>query len=181
MLKNNEIRDLFQPLIGQKAWGGKVGWGSFVTIEFGPKHLENHHFHGEWHFWLYQCDWELRSGDRLLADSEQKKRIMQLAVDNVNEAELTDFFFDSRQVLSTLTFGRQLRLTCKPYPDAAPDEECWMLFMPDQQVSILRASGLKVEPAHRRPTQALARQAKFTVTRERRVAFRKKNHAERSV
>lgn len=157
MLRNKEIQDLFEPLIGQKAWGGKIGWGSFVTIEFGTKHLQEHHFHGDWHLWVYQCDWELRSGERLLANSESKKRIMQLAVDNLNENELTDFSFDVRQMLSSLTFGRQLRLSCKPYPDATPDEECWMLFMPDRQVASLRASGLKLESANRAGTRSLVR------------------------
>ncbi|HEX8816801.1 MAG TPA: hypothetical protein VF753_14990 [Terriglobales bacterium] len=148
MSKKREIQDLFQPLIGQKAWGGKVGWGSFVTIEFGARHLEDHHFHGDWHLWLYQCDWELRSGERLIAHSESKKRVMQLAIDNLNETLLTDFSYDARRMLSTLTFGRQLRLACKPYPDATPDEECWMLFLPDRQVASLRASGLELGPAH---------------------------------
>lgn len=157
MLKNREIENLFQPLLGQKAWGGKVGWGSFVTVEFGAKHLGDRHFHGDWHLWLYQCDWELRSGERLLANSESKKRIMRLAVDNLNQAELTDFSFDARQMLSTLTFDRQLHLSCKPYPDATPNEECWILFMPDRQVASLRGSGLKLEPADRAEARSLAR------------------------
>ena len=153
MLKKREIQDLFRPLIGQKAWGGKVGWGSFVTIEFGARHLEDRHFHGDWHLWLYQCDWELRSGERLLAHSESKKGIMQLAINNLNEAQLTDFSFDARQMTSTLTFGRQLHLACKPYPDATPDEECWMLFMPNQKVASLRSSGLELVTA-RAPSHA---------------------------
>jgi len=153
MLKKREIQDLFRPLIGQKAWGGKIGWGSFLTIEFGARHLEDHRFHGDWHLWLYQCDWELRSGRRLLAHSESKKRIMQLAINNLNDAQLTNFSFDARQMLSTLTFGRQLHLTCKPYPDATPDEECWMLFMPNQQVASLRSCGLEMQPA-RAPSRA---------------------------
>lgn len=168
MLKNKDIRDLFQPVIGQRAWGGKVGWGSFVTIEFGAKHLEDHHFHGDWHLWLYQCDWELRSGERLLAHSESKKRIMQLAVDNLNEVELTDFSFDARQMVSTLTFGRQLRLTCKPYSDATADEDCWMLFMPDRQVASLRASGLKFEAAGRIDREGFGGEGEVIGTRGRR-------------
>jgi len=157
MLKNKQIEELFQPLIRQKAWGARIGWGSFVTIEFGARHLDDHHYHGDWHLWLYQCDWELRSGERLLAHSESKKRIMQLAIDNLNGTELTDVSFDTRQVLTAFTFNRQLHLTCKPYTDAASDEECWMLFMPDRQVASLQESGLKVEPADRTGTRSLAR------------------------
>ena len=142
-----QIEALFHPLIGQKAWGASIGYGSFVTIEFGRRHRFDHHDHGEWHLWLYQCDWELHSGKRLLAHSESKKHFMELAIDNLNERNLTGMSFDSRLMRTVFTFDNDLHLACKPYPDADPDEEYWMLFLPDQQVVSLRESGLKREPA----------------------------------
>ncbi len=158
MQKEKQIKVLFQPLIGIKAWGASIGWGSFVTIEFGQKHLSDHHYHGDWHLWLYQCDWELRSDGRLIAHSESQKHIMQLAIENLNGTELTDQSFDSQNGLTEFTFDNHLHLPCKPYPDAAPDEDWWMLFMPDQQVASLSGSGLKLEPAGRtRPGSVVRR------------------------
>jgi hypothetical protein len=152
-----QIEALFHPLIGQKAWGASVGYGSFVTIEFGRKHRYHRRDHGEWHLWLYQCDWELHSRDRLLAHSESKKHVMQLAIDNLNGAALTKLSFDPQLMRTDFAFDNDLHLGCKPYPDADADEEYWMLFMPDQQVASLRESGLRFEPADQTQTRSLVR------------------------
>jgi|SRR5690349_1549933 hypothetical protein len=152
-----QVESLFRPVIGQKAWGASIGWGSFVTIEFGSKHLFNHHYHGEWHLWLYQCDWQLYSGQRLLANSESKKRIMQVAAENINGTALERASFDERKMASEFRFGEELRLVCQPYADATPDEESWILFLPDQQVVSLRKSGLHSEPQSSKPDKSLAR------------------------
>jgi hypothetical protein len=146
MQLKKQIEALFQPLIGQKPWRASVGWGSFVTLEFGPKRLYNRHYHGDWHIWLYQCDWSLNSNGRCLADSESKKKLMQLAIDNLNGSELTDVSFDSQRKITEFVFGNDLHLRCKPYANAAADEEYWILFTPDRQVASLRKSGLKHEP-----------------------------------
>ncbi|MGA7219899.1 MAG: hypothetical protein WBX38_16385 [Candidatus Sulfotelmatobacter sp.] len=157
MQLKREVDKLFRPLIGQKAWGASVGHGSFVTIEFGPRRLDHHHYHGEWHLWLYLCDWELRSKNRLLAHSESKRKLMQLAVDNLNGLELRDIRFDSHRMATEFAFDNNLLLQCKPYADAAPDEELWMLFMADGQVAKLKGAELKCEPADSTPVARLAR------------------------
>ena len=142
---NKEIQELFRPLLGQKAWGAKVGWGSFVTIEFGSKRLQHHHYHGDWHLWLYQCDWTLRSQTHEMANSESKKGLMQTAIDNLNDRQLLETFFDQQHGATEFLFEGNLRLRCQPYTDAEPTEECWMLFMPDKQVANLSQEGLKYE------------------------------------
>jgi hypothetical protein len=157
MRLKKQVDTLFQPLIGQKAWGASLGWGSFVTIEFGRKHLYHRHYHGEWHLWLYLCEWELRSNDRVLAHSESKKRVMQLAIDNLNGAELRGFAFDSQRMITEFTFDHDLHLQCRPYADAASDDECWMLFMPDRQVASLRGSRLRYKAMDRVPALSVAR------------------------
>jgi hypothetical protein len=147
MRLKTQIEALFRPLIGQKAWGASVGYGSFVTAEFGRKRLYHGHYHGEWHLWLYLCEWNLHSKVRKLADSESKKRVMQLAVANLNGATLTDLTFDPQSMATSLTFDHDLHLRCKPFDDPVPDEEYWMLFMPDGNVASLFESGIKLNPA----------------------------------
>jgi len=140
-----EIEILFQPLVGQRAWGAKVGWGSFVTIEFGSKRLQDHHYHGDWHLWLYQCDWTLKSKTHELANSDSKRGLMQTAVDNLNNLELESLAFEPQQMRTEFIFQGDLRLRCQPYSDAEPNEEFWMLFMPDKRVASLAARGLRYE------------------------------------
>jgi hypothetical protein len=142
-----EIETLFQPLVGKKAWGAKIGWGSFVTIEFGPKRLQHHHYHGDWHLWLYQCDWALQSKTHELANSESKRGLMHAAIDNLNRLELEGLNFEPQQMWTEFIFQGGLQLKCQPYPDAEPNEACWMLFMPDKKVASLVARGLKYEPS----------------------------------
>ncbi|MFZ0322452.1 MAG: hypothetical protein WAL56_25220 [Candidatus Sulfotelmatobacter sp.] len=157
MQLKREIGTLFQPLIGQKAWGASVGNGSFVTIEFGEKRLYRRHYHGQWHLWLYLCEWDLTSNDRLLARSESKRKVMQLAIDNLNGLELRSFAFDSQRMATEFGFELNVSLRCRPYTDAAPDEDCWVLFMPDGQVARLRGAELKYEPMDRVPVTSLIR------------------------
>lgn len=140
-----QVETLFQPLLGQEAWGAKVGWGSFVTIEFGPKRLQHHRYHGHWHLWLYQCDWTLNSETHEMANSESRRELMQAAIDNLNKLELIDISFDQQKMATEFVFKGDLSLRCQPYPDAEPDEQCWMLFMPDKQVASLVARGLRYE------------------------------------
>jgi hypothetical protein len=142
-----EIEKLFRPLIAQRTWGAKVGWGSFVTLEFGARHLRDHHYHGDWHLWLYQCDWTLRSENHEMANSESKRGVMQTAIDNLEGLKLTHVSFDQDRMATEFVFDENLRMRCQSYPDAPPDEECWMLFMPDEQVATLQPSGLTFEPA----------------------------------
>jgi hypothetical protein len=156
MQLKKQIDSLLRPLIGQKAWGASVGWGSFVTIEFGSKRLHHRHYPGDWHLWLYQCEWDLSSNGRLLAHSESKKKVMQLAIDNLNGAELKSFSFDSQRMMTGFSFDNDLRLSCKPYRDAVPDEQCWILFTPDRQAASLREGGIKYEPTDRIPEASLA-------------------------
>jgi len=151
MQLKRQIDTLLRPLIGQKAWGASVGWGSFVTIEFGPKRLYQRHFHGDWHLWLYQCEWELNS-----SGSESKKKVMQLAVENLNGAELKSFSFDSQRMSTKFSFDNDLHLSYKPYPDAVPDEQCWILFTPNRQATSLRESGLRYEAMDVIPEASLA-------------------------
>src|SRR5579864_8629775 len=104
MKLKKDVEILFRPLIGQRAWGTKLGWGSFVTIEFGPRRLQHRHYHGDWHLWLYQCDWTLNSETHEMANSESKKGLMQAAIDNLNDRELLDISFDEQQMSTEFVF-----------------------------------------------------------------------------
>src|SRR6516225_7109702 len=122
-----EIQKVFRDLIGLKAWRPAIGWGGFVTIEFGDKRLVNHHYHGEWHLWLYQCEWELYSNSRQLAHSEVGKHVMKLAIDNLDNKKFLGVQFHADSMVTEFIFDSKLRLVCRPYDDATEDEEFWLL------------------------------------------------------
>jgi len=70
---------------------------------------------------------------------------MELAIGNLQGTVLTGFSFNWRAKVSEFTFEDYLHLTCRPYADAAPDEDYWILFMPNRQAASLQESGLKYE------------------------------------
>jgi len=78
-----EVQAKVNQLLGQKAWGVSLGYGSFLTIEFGqplPSNNEQQKIHGEWHLWLYNCAWRLEEGDKILAASEDERNNLEVAV-----------------------------------------------------------------------------------------------------
>jgi hypothetical protein len=75
-------------LIGQKAQGCWIGYGSTLFLEFGePQPVEElqHHANGEWSL---RCDqiivWRIEQGDSVLAGSEDDRETMESAIQKMN-------------------------------------------------------------------------------------------------
>ena len=148
----------FAPLIGRPCWQVKPGYGSFITLEFGEPHLEirepkdaapdaspkvreifsqrNVTVRGEWHLWVYCCNWSILNTDQIVGcsdDNESFGTATQFLDGQALTAAATDssassqFFFDLGGLLTTT-----------PYDD---DSEQWMLYQPDGNVLSLRANG----------------------------------------
>ena len=87
MKREDLIRLTFEHVYGLPCWNAKSGWGSFLTMEFGLPHLEIREpsppkpdwslrtrrsqarrlvvVHGEWHLWIYCCEWKVHTGKKL--------------------------------------------------------------------------------------------------------------------
>lgn len=77
----------FAPVIGQKAQGCRLGYGSVLFLEFGepqPLDARQNHPSGEWSLWCDQILWRLEQRDRVLAGSEDNRYIMKRAVEEIN-------------------------------------------------------------------------------------------------
>jgi hypothetical protein len=77
----------FAPLIGQKAQGCWLGYGSVLFLEFGePQPLRDREQHprGEWGLWCDQILWRVEQGDRVLAGCEDDDAIMDSAIQQIN-------------------------------------------------------------------------------------------------
>lgn len=113
-----KINQIIQPLLGNNAWGVKLGIGSFITMEFGaPIIKRSKRIHGEWHLWIYCCGWYLENQNHIFIGSEDPREILKSEVtvleghclENIiisPPAFETNFMFSNGKVLHTfpLTF-----------------------------------------------------------------------------
>jgi hypothetical protein len=142
-----EIRHYFQPVFGTPPWRVKLGVGSFLTFEFGPRIRANGHLHGQWHLWIYLSNWTLFRGDRQLVDSEADRKLITISTRRLEGKPLTDIDFSARTRRTTFSFG-DFRLVVSPadYLDN-PDERdhYWIFFMPGNKVLSVGPVGMRVE------------------------------------
>jgi len=89
-----DLRQYFHPIFGTSPWRVKLGVGSFLTFEFGPRIRANHHVHGKWHLWIYLSNWELFHRDRPLVDSDTERRVMVVSpADYLENPDDRDYFW----------------------------------------------------------------------------------------
>src|SRR5436305_1318277 len=93
---SHPLRRAFVPLIGLPAWFVHQGYGSFLTLEFGAPHLRVREpraargnvsekvkklflkrrvsVKGEWHLWIYCCQWRVSDDGQEIAWSDSPDR-----------------------------------------------------------------------------------------------------------
>ena len=148
----------FRKLYGMPCWNVKQGYGSFLTLEFGEPHLVVReprtptrktskrvreslarrlvYLRGDWHLWIYCCDWAIYDRRQQIVTSEGPKRKIKQAADFLNGQALQDASFHYRGCRSVLTFDLGGRLVVGSRP---PDYEAWLLYEPTGKVLTLKA------------------------------------------
>lgn len=156
---NQDFKKALYGILGKPCWNVKPGLGSFLTLEFGKPRLvvreptparkrlspkvrdlltrRQVDVHGEWHLWVYHCDWEVRRWGKVVADSSAKLLIRR-AANLLNGQRLIRFSILPDSVQSVFAFDLGARLTTYPYDKKS---EQWMIFNPAQKVLSLRADG----------------------------------------
>ena len=151
------FRRVFRRLYGLPCWNVKGGYGGFLTFEFGQPHLhvdEPHeprgevslrmrrlfaHRHvyvrGDWHLWIYCCDWFVYESGKLVGECSSKSRI-QRAAWALDGQKLIAVSIIPRGTHSIFEFDLGGRLETKPYDRKS---EQWMLFDPSGRVLTFRA------------------------------------------
>jgi hypothetical protein len=145
-----DIHQYFQPVLGTRPWKVKLGVGSFLTFEFGPRIKDNGHLRGQWHLWIYLSNWTLFRGDRRLVDSDTDRKLITISARRLLEASLNDIDFDPRTQKTTFAFD-DFRLVVSPadYLKGVDDrDDYWIFFMPEQQVLAAGPAGIRVEPSN---------------------------------
>lgn len=142
----NTIARVFKPLQDLPCWMVKGGYGSFLKMEFGEpillygenprKNRRTVNICGQWHLWIYCCDWGVFEGNKMMGSCNNKKSIDK-AAQILNGQKLknirvykngrTDFRFEYGTLLIT-----------KPYDK---ESEQWMLFEPNGMVLTFNWNG----------------------------------------
>jgi hypothetical protein len=146
----------FRPLYGKPCWNTRSGYASCITLEFGEPRLEVREprksiakskkvrdlfarrsvtIRGDWHFWIYGCDWSVCSRRRLVGDSSSSSSI-QKAVTYLDGQALVAASFSYRGCRSIFEFDLGARLTTMPYDT---ESEQWLLYEPTGKVLTLQA------------------------------------------
>jgi hypothetical protein len=100
--------------------------------------------HGEWHLWIYCCDWEVFSGKTRIGDSAAKAKIRR-AAEFLDGQKLISFSISPKKVSCVFEFDLGGTLTTRPFDK---ESEQWMLYEPSHKVLTVRADGrYKYEPS----------------------------------
>jgi len=165
------IRTSLGRLYGLPCWGVKRGYGSFLTLEFGRPHVHVREpyqstaksrrvreaaagrlvtVHGDWHLWIYCCDWRVFHGSRLVGDSDSNRRADR-AARYLNGQKLVKAQVVPRGMRTSFEFDLGGRLETKPFDRT---REQWLLYEPNGNVLIIRANRrYSYGPGDRSPTR----------------------------
>ncbi len=148
-------------LIGCPVWLVKKGHGSFLTFEAGlprllvqePRAVASDSesvrrayarrlvtVRGDWHLWIYMCNWRISADGALLAHSESSDQEIDRAASALDGQKIVAVAIDPSTGGSRFEFDLGRSLECSPYEPG--DDEVWMLFTPEKQVLNWRADGV---------------------------------------
>jgi hypothetical protein len=157
------IDDVFQPILGKACWQVEQGYASFLTFEFGEPHLRiqeprqaskqaseklrkrwaRRHVivYGEWHLWVYICDWQIFLNDEEIANNTSSRKIIKNALLEIDGQLLTSVTIKKSHV-SIFEFDLGGRLEIIPnHVDYEKTVDLWLLYEPSGNVFTLRADG----------------------------------------
>lgn len=158
-----KIDDVFKPLIGKPCWQVEQGYGSFLTFEFGNPQLRiqeprqaseqaseklrkrwsrrNIFIRGDWHLWVYICDWRIFLGNEELANNSSTRKTIKNTLLEIDGQALNSFRITNSYVC-TFEFDLGGKLEISPnYDDYEKDSDLWLLYEPSGYVYTLRADG----------------------------------------
>ena len=138
-VSENPVQRFTQPMVGLPAWGVHQGYGSFLTLEFGQPKLEvrqgcskgrvtrTAHVRGQWHLWIYFCNWRVLQGETQLAWSEDDAMTVMQATNALNGQKLLTVSVSPEEGRSSFTFDLGGRIETWAYGDD-PTEEQWLIY-----------------------------------------------------
>ena len=154
------LQQIFKKVYGKPSWNVHRGYGSSITFEFGKPKLEvlkkvfepskksgrkyPHRYaqvHGEWHLWIFCCDWVFRQDGCKIGDSTSEEKIDKVC-SVLGGQKLTKFSVNLQNWQTDFHFDLGGLLQTKPYKDGDEPLEMWSLRRPDGRWFELRADGM---------------------------------------
>lgn len=120
---------ILKGLIGTSSWGGKLGVGNMLTLEFGPADSSRGFDGGTWSLWTRWSAWRVEIEEQIVMGSSDE---------GLGESKGLASCLDQIKVLqAAITAQSDLvvqfvgGVTLKVFPDVSEDKELWILFAPD--------------------------------------------------
>lgn len=137
-----ELEAIVRPLLGVPGWDAKIGYGSFLTIEFGdPVEIGRGRdgaplISGRWHLWIYGSAWRVETSEAVLGASEDSRDRMDAAATSLNGRSIVAVEVSPPSLETTFRFDGDHLLRVFPIYTGLTDDalEHWMLFTPDHMV-----------------------------------------------
>lgn len=96
--------------------------------------------HGEWHLWIYCCDWQVLQENQLVAHSESNRADISRGTAILEGQLLESVTLEPRSMRTVFRFDLGGLLRTEPYGEDDQDEQ-WFLHGPEEAVLTVRASG----------------------------------------
>src|SRR5437773_10091658 len=114
----SRIQEVISPLLGQQAWDVSLGYGAFLTAEFGAPHEETlrtrrgprQYRHGDWHLWVYGAVWRLEEAGRVIAGCEDDREALATTVRRLNGLALQRVDIDALALDTVFIFDGNITL-----------------------------------------------------------------------
>jgi hypothetical protein len=130
---------LAKALVGQTAWSVQLGWGSFLTVEFGTAIEEDGETHGEWHLWLRMCDWRVETPTEVRCCSGDDPDYIR--------GRLGDGYWGEVRQISVEEPGLDLEVVfssghvVRAFISSSTEDDQWMLYTPNKMTLIAHGGG----------------------------------------
>lgn len=141
-MKNNKdiLRASFDSLIGLKMRNLKLGYGSFLTMDFGKtiktklktkKGIRTSE-RGEWHLWVYVCSWRINRAKTPFIGSSDSREIIESKLNEMGDQKLIKYKFLNSSLDVIIHFDNKFSLTI--FNTNTQENEHWLLFTPNRYV-----------------------------------------------
>jgi hypothetical protein len=134
-------------MIGLVPWDVRLGYASFLTLEFGKElrheSRRGQQKHGEWHLWLQCCGWRVEGDGRVLFGSEDKREVLERSVERLAWAALSHIAVSERTLDLHLEFKNGIGLSTFTLNRYRYTQ--WELFKPNGRVLVAKAGGVSAD------------------------------------
>jgi len=135
----NFANELFFQLVGEKTRNVKLGYGSFITIDFGKETTVevrtnkglSRSVRGEWHLWIMMSAWRLSQNKELLVGSGDGRDSINQILSLLEDKKLISGRVINNSFDCLFEFEENISLNLFSYHLA--DSRQWMLFVPEKK------------------------------------------------